>query len=56
MSNEEVMNMVRHKHKFDNVLDFCTSTADRNLQILMCYECQTIKVVYEGKKPKYIRK
>lgn len=49
--------MVRHKHEFENVMDLHSiPSSDRDVQILMCDKCQTVKVVYEGKKPKYVRK
>lgn len=49
--------MVIHKHEFENVLDLhCIPSSDRDVQILICDECQTIKVIYGGKKPKYVRK
>jgi hypothetical protein len=46
-----------HKHKWENVMDVWSTDSTRELQILLCDECKSVKVIYKDiKKTRIIHK
>lgn len=41
---------MKHKHEWKNVMESFSTVPDRYMQILICEDCQAVKIKYEGEK------